>query len=112
LPFAVKWSGNLSVNQTFPVTDAISATVGGNIGYLGSRAGLFPTAGDTGVKYPAYTKVDLHAQLAYQSWSVDVSANNVTNKLVQVTGGPGFFPESSAAVLQPRTIGVSLRKTF
>jgi hypothetical protein len=57
-------------------------------------------------------KIDVHAQLSYQSWSVDVSANNVTNRYVQVTGGPGFFPEYSAAVLQPRTIGVSLRKTF
>jgi outer membrane receptor protein involved in Fe transport len=112
LPFSVKWSGNVSVSQTFPLTDVISATVGGNVGYLGSRPGLFPVAGDTGVRYPAYTKVDLRAQLAYRSWSVDVSANNVTNKFAQVTGGPGFFPAYSAAVLQPRTIGISLRKTF
>jgi hypothetical protein len=102
----------LSVSQTFPLTNLISATVGGNVGYLGSRPGLFPTAGDTGVTYPAYTKIDLRGQLAYQSWSVDVSANNVANKIVQITGGPGFFPEYSAAVLQPRTVAVSVRKTF
>jgi iron complex outermembrane recepter protein len=112
LPLSVKWSGNISVNQTFPLTDVISATVGGNVGYLGSRPGLFPTAGATGVTFPAYTKVDLRAELAYQSWSVDVSANNVTNKIVEISGGPGFFPTYAAAVLQPRTIALSVRKTF
>jgi iron complex outermembrane recepter protein len=112
LPFSIKWSGNLSVSQTFPLTNLVSATVGGNVGYLGARPGLFPTAGDTGVTYPAYTKIDLHGQLTYQSWSVDVSANNVANKIVQITGGPGFFPEYSAAVLQPRTVALSVRKTF
>jgi iron complex outermembrane receptor protein len=112
LPLSVKWSGNVSVNQTFPLTDVISATVGGDVGYLGSRPGLFPTAGAVGVTFPAYTKVDLRAELAYQSWSVDVSANNVTNKIVEISGGPGFFPTYAAAVLQPRTIALSVRKTF
>lgn len=112
LPFAVRWSGNISVSQTFALTDVLSATVGGNIGYFGSRPGLFPVEGETSVTYPAYTKVDLRAQLAYQSWSVDFSVNNVANKYAQINGGPGFFPEYSAAVLQPRTVAVSLRKTF
>ncbi|MBS0417798.1 MAG: TonB-dependent receptor [Proteobacteria bacterium] len=112
LPFSVKWSGNLSVSQTFPLTDAMSATVGGNVGYLGARPGLFPVEGETATTFPAYTKVDLRAQLAYQSWTAAFSVNNVANKYAQVTGGPGFFPEYSAAVLQPRTLALSLRKTF
>jgi len=112
LPFSVKWSGNISVSQTFPLTDVMSATVGGNVGYLGSRPGLFPVEGETAQTFPAYTKVDLRAQLAYQSWTAAFSVNNVANKYAQVTGGPGFFPEYSAAVLQPRTVALSLRKTF
>ena len=112
LPLSVKWSGNVSVNQTFPLTNDISTTVGGDVGYLGSRPGLFPTAGATGVMFPSYTKVNLHAELAYQSWSVDLSANNVTNKIVEISGGPGFFPTYAAALLQPRTIALSVRKTF
>jgi hypothetical protein len=112
IPLAVKWSGNVSANQTFPVTNVIDATVGAAIGYLGPRPGLFPAAGETQVTFPGYTKIDLHGALAYQSWTVDFAVNNLTNRIVDVSGGPGFFPSYAAAVLQPRTISLSVRKTF
>jgi hypothetical protein len=85
--------------------------VGGAVTYIGSRPGLFVNSGSR-VTYPAYTKVDLLGRFSYQDWAVDLFVNNVTDKYAELSGGPGFFPPTSASILQPRTVGLSLTRNF
>lgn len=111
LPLSSRRSGSLSVDQEFPLTNRATVSVGGAVTYIGSRPGLFVNSGSR-VTYPAYTKVDLLAHFSYESWAVDLFVNNVTDEYAELSGGPGFFPPTSASILQPRTLGLSLTKNF
>lgn len=111
LPLSVEWSGNLSIDQSFPVSGEITATLGGSVTYIDERPALLVNAGARTI-YPSYTKTDLLAKLDYQDWTATLYINNVTNEDARLSGGPGFFPAESAGIVQPRTIGMSLMKTF
>jgi iron complex outermembrane recepter protein len=111
LPLSSRWSGNLSVDQEFALATNLTAALGASVTYIGSRKGLF-TATSARAAYPDYTRVDLHGGLKRDSWALDLFVNNVTDKRASLSGGTGFFPPYSVVYIQPRTIGMSLMKTF
>lgn len=112
LPLSARWSGNVSADYEFELTDELSGSVRGSVSYLSSRPGLFTPAGTARVTYPEYAKVDLLARLTHRDLSLDLYVNNLFDKRVDLSGGPGFFPPESASILMPRTVGVSLSATF
>ncbi len=114
LPFGSRFSGNLSVDQKFPLGQGLSGSVGGELSYVGNRLGTFIPFSTTTERayYPAYTKLDLHIGLAYESWDANLYANNVTNKRGLLGGGAGTYPPFAYYFIQPRSIGLSIVKTF
>lgn len=111
LPNSSRWSGNLSVQQEFPVTNRLVGFVSGVAAYVGDREGIFDPAG-VRQYYPAYTKVDLRTGLKGESWSASVYVNNVTDKRGIISGGLDNYPPFAFQVIQPRTVGVTVTKNF
>jgi iron complex outermembrane receptor protein len=111
LPYSARWSGNLAAEQDFPLAGSVTGLVGGAVSYIGQREGEFTT---TPVRQdlPGYAKFDLRAGVKYEAWSVNFFANNVADKRGLLSGGLGTFPPFAYNYIQPRTIGVSVARTF
>jgi len=112
LPFSSKWSGNISLQEDFPIVNETAGFIGGSASYVGQRLGRF--TGAPGVpaprsSFPGYTKVDLRAGLKSGPWTATVYATNATNAAGIVDGGFGYNPVSYAfEYITPRTVGVSV----
>ena len=120
LPFSSRISGNLSVNAEFRITGQWKGTVGVAESYVGDQVGGFQDAVTVGVApprqdYPSYSRTDLRAGLKYDNWSVNLFANNVTNRRAIIPlGGLDASPLSQNyfTFLQPRLVGINVTKTF
>jgi iron complex outermembrane receptor protein len=116
LPFAARASGYSSVEQQFPLSDQWRGFVGAAETYVGKRLGGFlsgPPSVTPRQEYPAYAKTDLRAGARQGSWTLNLFANNVTNKRGILSGGINNAPNSNAFyIIQPRTVGLSATKTF
>jgi len=118
LPYSSRISGRFSVNQAWPLSNALTAFVGASVSYVGDRKGEFvPTPQESPLRqtYPAYAQADLNAGVKADAWRVNLFAQNVTDKR-GVTGG-GYnnqttFNQYWFNYIQPRTIGVSLERSF
>jgi len=112
LPLSSRISGNLSVQQDFPLWQGGTGFVGGEVSYVGSRQGQFqgtPTRQD----FPAYTKTDLQVGVKGESWKASVYANNVANIRGMLTGGPADLYNPDAFIyIQPRTVGLNFSHSF
>ena len=120
LPYSAKWSANVGVDYDAELTDALTGRVGGSMSYVGSRFSTFPSRVQN-IRYnlPAYTTFDFHIGLRYnESWTLDAYVNNITDKRGVIDRGTGRQSLSVGGtglvvnVIQPRTIGVTLGKTF
>jgi iron complex outermembrane recepter protein len=65
-----------------------------------------------GTDHPAYTKIDLRAGGHWGDWTLNLYANNVTDKRGVLGGGLGNYPPYSYVYLQPRAVGVSVALNF
>ena len=88
----------------------------GSLSYVGDRLGEFQALQPAGSPqrqiYPAYAKTDLTGGVRYDTWRINLYANNVADKRGLIGGGIGNFPAFAYQIIQPRTIGVSLSKSF
>jgi outer membrane receptor protein involved in Fe transport len=105
LNLSPKWSGNLSIDQQFPVVASVTGFAGASATYLGDR-------GQGGLVFPAYTKTDLHAGMKYGDWTARLYANNVTNRRAIINGGPNTLIPDSYYYITPRVIGLTISKIF
>jgi outer membrane receptor protein involved in Fe transport len=118
LPFSAKVAGNVNVQQTFALSDALEGTVGLTAIYLGDRAGTFVTDATNATRprilLPEYTTVDIRAGLTYrQVWSVNLYTRNLFDKRgVAAADNRNGVNVPTALFIQPRTIGVTLARSF
>jgi hypothetical protein len=111
LPLSSRVSGQLSVRQEFPLWGDLTGFVGAAVNYIGNREGLFTSSADRAY-YPAYAKTDLSGGVSYNSWLINLYANNVTDRRGIYGGGPGMFPPFAYEIIQPRTVGLSVTRKF
>jgi outer membrane receptor protein involved in Fe transport len=115
LPYSARYSGNLSAEQDFPLANRWTGFIGGSVSYVGDRKGEFNSPPPTPPErqdYPAYVRTDLRAGAKYDSWTVNLYANNVADKRGLLSGGIGDFPSFRFIYIQPRTVGISVIKSF
>jgi iron complex outermembrane receptor protein len=112
LPNTARFSGNLSLNYDFPLVSDIKGFVGGALSYVGDRQDAFSSVSAERQDLPAYAKLDLHAGTKYNSWNANVYVNNVTDKRGLISGGVGNAIPYAFYYIQPRTVGLSVTKTF
>jgi iron complex outermembrane receptor protein len=114
LPVSPTYSANLSARQEFPLWNDVTGFAGVAASYVGDRVGLFlASAAAARQDYPAYTKVDLSAGAnTADGVSVNLYATNVTDKRGVLEGGTGSSIPTSFYYIRPRTVGLSVAKTF
>ncbi|MGC4252605.1 MAG: TonB-dependent receptor [Sphingobium sp.] len=118
LPYSAKFSGNLSMQQDFALSDSIGAFAGFNLNYVGNRMALFNQNSTSAViaraKLPSYTVVDLRAGLNFNGrWKANIYVRNLFDKegitSIATTNGT-TLPQ--ATFITPRTIGLTLSADF
>jgi iron complex outermembrane recepter protein len=114
LPYNSRFSGRIAAQQDFPLTSDLTGFVAGAVSYYSAREGLFGTFGATErLTFPAYAQTDLRAGVTYESWMVNLYANNIANKLAFLDGGAGYGGATFGyQVITPRTVGLSVTKRF
>jgi len=113
LPFSSRFSGNLSVDKQWLLTDRWSGFAGASLNYVGNRKDNFPSSPQL-PRYglPAYAQANLRLGVNYDAWTVSAFVNNVADRRGQLSYpqvGPGIF---GLLYIQPRTAGLSLSRTF
>lgn len=113
LPYVPKWSGSLRADYAWPLMGEWEGHAGAGLRMVGDRFSLGPFA-ISQYKTPAYSALDLNLGVSNDRWNLSVFAKNVTDKRAYLTAGAiqdglsGAIPLVEGAILQPRTIGVSL----
>jgi iron complex outermembrane recepter protein len=112
LPYAARFTGNLSAQQDFPLAGAWTGFVGGMVSYVGAREDVFPVASPERQYLPPYAKTDLRLGAKAQAWTVNLYMNNVTDRRGLISGGIGNVVPYSYYYIQPRIVGVNIARQF
>lgn len=111
LPFSARLSGHISVDQSFPITGDVTGDAGIDWSYIGNRVGDF-TVTPVRQLLPGYGQVNLHATVAYRSWTGELYINNVANKRGVLYGGIGSNYPDYFNYITPLTVGATITKSF
>lgn len=117
LPYSSRFSGNIAVDQDFHLAGDWTGFVGTTATYIGAREGEFLSifaAPQPRNRFPAYANFDARLGARRDLWNINLFANNVANRRGIVGGGTNIYGGTGfdAIYIQPRTIGVSITRTF
>jgi outer membrane receptor protein involved in Fe transport len=112
LPNTPRFSGSVSLNYDFPLMVDTTGFAGGSLDYVGDRQDAFSSSSAERQDLPAYAKLDLRTGAKYDSWTLNVYVNNVTDKRGLISGGVGNAIPYAFYYIQPRTVGLSASRTF
>jgi iron complex outermembrane receptor protein len=122
LPYSMRFSGGFTASQDIRLTNNWIGSLGGTYNYVGSRPYEFVGAPAPGQApsprtfFPAYRPLNLLAGARYDSLRVNLYVNNVTNArgILSFNGASsvGNVYENNSSVIQPRTIGLSISRSF
>jgi iron complex outermembrane recepter protein len=111
LPYANRFSGNLSADWEFPFAGKLNGVVGASVSYVGARQGPF-TPSPERQTFPSYTQTDVRAGAKYDLWSANLFVNNVADKRGLLAGGLGSLTPLDFTYTRPRTVGLSVSRDF
>ncbi|HEX4198101.1 MAG TPA: TonB-dependent receptor [Caulobacteraceae bacterium] len=122
LPGVPFWSGSLTADYSAPLVADWTGFVGGGYRYVGPRfsevEGAVANGAPQGLPVKAYNVVDMHVGARAAGWTLTVFARNLLDERAYLSpadyfndalGGP---IDIKAPVLQPRTVGVSIDRSF
>jgi outer membrane receptor protein involved in Fe transport len=122
LPYSSKFTGSLSAEERFHVSDSVTGFVGATAAYVGKRYGAYisppPTFASIQPAVPSYAYGNVDGGLVFAGYTVTAFVKNVTNERGLVAppyfGGVGFGPPGAwqVSVITPRTVGISITKEF
>jgi len=119
LPWAPRISANLDADYEFHVTASATAFVGATEVFMGARSDLFSAPDANGnplprQPLPEYFKFDFRAGLKYYQWNFRLYGNNLCDRRGVLDGGPGptSYPPGDTWIIQPRTVGLNVSRTF
>jgi len=116
IPFVSKFTTSLSGEERFPLFAASSGFVSAEVAYVGKRytsytfvTGVVPQPG-----LPGYTTANVQAGVMTGDWKVNLFVKNLTNEKGLLSASYGFGPPGAwqVAIVTPRTVGLSVTKTF
>jgi iron complex outermembrane receptor protein len=111
LPYSSRFSSSLSVNVEHSLGTGLVGYAGGSTTYVGERLGQFTGSADR-QRFPAYARTDLHAGLRLQPWEVSLFVTNLADKRGLLNGGLGTYYPVAFSYIRPRSIGLSVERTF
>jgi outer membrane receptor protein involved in Fe transport len=109
LPNSSRFSANLSMDQSFPLSNAITGTVGATLGYIGERQGPYATPRPI---FPPFAWTNLRAGVRHDAWTASLYVNNLMDRRGVISGDLQLFIPYSTYYIQPRTFGVNVARTF
>jgi len=122
LPGVPLWSGSLTAEYSAPLVDDWTGFVGGGYRYVGPRFSevedSMANGAPQGLKVRAYNVVDMHIGARNAGLTISVFAKNLLDERAYLSPADYFndalgLPiDIKAPVLQPRTVGVSIDKSF
>jgi iron complex outermembrane receptor protein len=118
LPYTSRFSGRFSLDQDMQLTRDVTGFIGASVNYVGRRYGEFvPTPEVAALRqvYPEYGQVDLRTGVKLSDWKLNAYVDNLANKRGIVGGG--YYNQTNFApnwfnYIQPRTIGLSVERSF
>jgi outer membrane receptor protein involved in Fe transport len=115
LPYTSRFSALASADYEFRV-GRFALSYGGTVSYVGDRVGTFVGASAGAApdrqQLPGYFRIDLRSGLTVEPWSLELYANNITDRRGLIGGGIGTQIPTAFELIQPRAIGLSLSRTF
>lgn len=117
LPYTARFTGSVSAELEAFNTGGYTGLVGATVSYIGNRELEFAYC-ETCVRFdaPAYTTLNAHFAVDYESWVWNLFVNNATNKFGVTSGGYSHGIENTngyyATVIAPRTFGLSISRAF
>jgi outer membrane receptor protein involved in Fe transport len=120
LPAVPRVSASVSPEYNFTLANDWNAGFGAGVRYVGQRPAYLFVAPAPPVTFDerSYVALDLNAHLAHGAWKVSLFAKNLLDRRAYLTevGVPdaltGSVVEVGGALLQPRTIGLSIDRSF
>lgn len=119
LPLVPAWNWGASADYGWSMANNWDGFVGATYRNIGERPNVFIfNTATTGyyVPLPGYYTLDLRAGVTRDRWTLQVFIRNVTDQRgVTATGandGVAQDPDASVAIIQPRTVGMSLAARF
>lgn len=117
LPYTSKFSGNINLQQNFPLTPRLSGYVGADYSYVGRRMSAFrtnsPSAPGPRFEIPGYSLFELDAGLYWDDWRLNLYGRNLGNVQGVVSAtNRGGTAQPVAYYVQPRTIGFDIEYNF
>ena len=116
LPNSAEWSGSLTADYSAALFGNWSGRIGAGYRYVGERYSSVQSSPEA-IRAPSYDAVDASLELSDDRWTVRLFARNLTGERAILT--PNLFRNAlgmpvrvDAAVLQPRTLGLSLDFAF
>lgn len=114
LPYAPRWTANLSADYDWALSGKVNAFVGGSIMAISDRPADFDAAYQATFGHrlilDGYASVDLRAGIDMKPFSVSIYAKNLTNSGGQTYAGPyggRYAGLIDIATIRPRTIGLT-----
>jgi iron complex outermembrane recepter protein len=108
LPYNPKWQTTIGAEYEHPLNARLTGRAGLSWHYTGVRYSDFAPTGQRRLR--PFSQVDAHAGVDFGRWRLDAFAHNITDARGIVN--LGFFGsvngDTAAAVIQPRSIGLSL----
>jgi len=112
LPYSPRFSGNLSLDKTFPLFDRATGSAGIAYRYVGDRAADFrPGPGVPQPELPSYSQFDFRFDVYLDAWVISTFVTNIADER-GITGIAPFSINEAYNYIQPRTIGASLAWNF
>lgn len=113
LPYSARFTGNFSVQEDIPISGNMLAFFGGKEIYTGDRLGEFTAQYAPRQDLPAYSQTDFNAGIRSDPWTLNLYVNNATDRRGLLYGGLGS-PSAPYEFnyINPRTIGLSVERTF
>jgi len=112
LPYSARISANLSASYDFPITGDLLGFVQGTSMYIGDRKEIFAPAQGARLSLPGYVQENLSAGIRDDGWNVSVFVNNLSDQRGLISRPLIGFTETAALYIQPRTVGLTIVRSF
>jgi iron complex outermembrane recepter protein len=116
LPYSPKWQGTIGAEYERPLSGSVNGRAGISWHYTGSRFSDFNPPVAPGVPGPlqhkldSFSQIDAHAGVEVGKFRIDAFVRNLTGArgIVNIGAFGAFNGDLPAAVIMPRTFGLSL----
>lgn len=116
LPFTANVAGSITGQQKFDLSSRLRASLGVNYTYVGDRPGGFNTFGATRprILIPGYSTVSFTGGLTFdRNWQATLFLRNALDKRgISAAQNRNGNNVPTALFIQPRTLGLTLARTF